>query len=93
MTTTSRRKRKPKPPVQLMTIETNQKRPDVDLIPLSKYKEDFKQRMALNNYEIRELWNDTKWVEDKVRPHVVDFVANIKPNFNKFVEQVKQAAP
>ena len=32
-------------------------------------------------------------LEDKVRPQVVTFVANLKPNFDKLVEQVKQAAP
>ncbi len=75
-----------------MTVETN-KKPDVDLIPLGKYKEDFVNRMARNNYEIRELYKDSKWLEDKVRPRVVTFVANIKPNFDKLVDQVKQAAP
>tara|TARA_R100001530_G_scaffold111713_1_gene78842 strand:+ start:828 stop:1112 length:285 start_codon:yes stop_codon:yes gene_type:complete len=94
MTTTSRRKRKTTTPipVKLMTVETN-KKPDVDLIPLGKYKEDFVNRMARNNYEIRELYKDSKWLEDKVRPRVVTFVANIKPNFDKLVDQVKQAAP
>ena len=97
MTTTSRRKRKPKakvPPV-IMTLETNAKtsRPAAELIPLSKYREDFINRMAINNYEVKELYKDSKWLEDKVRPRVVEFVANIKPNFNKLVDQVKQAAP
>ena len=97
MTTTSRRKRKPKasvPPV-IMTLETNAKtsRPDAELIPLSSYREDFINRMAINNHEVKELYKDSKWLEDKVRPRVVEFVANIKPNFNKLVEQVKQAAP
>ena len=96
-TTASRRKRKPKakvPPV-IMTLETNAKtsRPDAELIPLSKYREDFINRMAINNHEVKELYKDSKWLEDKVRPRVVEFVANIKPNFNKLVEQVKQAAP
>ena len=49
--------------------------------------------MARNNHEIRELYKDSKWLEDKVRPQVVSFVANLKPNFDKLVEQVKQAAP
>jgi len=92
MTTTSRRKRKPKTPV-LMTIETNQSQPDVKFISLTDYKNDFINRMARNNYEIRELYKDSKWLEDKVRPQVVSFVANLKPNIDKLVEQVKQAAP
>ena len=95
-TTASRRKRKPKakvPPV-IMTIETNQaRRPDAELIPLSRYREDFINRMAINNYEVKQLYKDSQWLEDKVRPKVVSFVANIKPNFNKLVDQVKQAAP
>ena len=91
MTTTSRRKRKP--PVKLMTVETNQSQPDVKFISLTEYKNDFINRMARNNYEIRELYKDSKWLEDKVRPQVVTFVANLKPNFDKLVEQVKQAAP
>ena len=96
-TTASRRKRKPKakvPPV-IMTLETNakQSRPDAELIPLSRYREDFINRMAINNYEVKELYKDSQWLEDKVRPRVVEFVANIKPNFNKLVDQVKQAAP
>ena len=91
MTTTSRRKRKP--PVKLMTVETNQSQPDVKFISLTDYKNDFINRMARNNYEIRELYKDSKWLEDKVRPQVVTFVANLKPNFDKLVEQVKQAAP
>ena len=95
--TASRRKRKPKasaPPV-IMTLETNakQSRPDAELIPLSKYREDFINRMAINNHEVKELYKDSKWLEDKVRPKVVNFVANIKPNFDKLVDQVKQAAP
>ena len=97
MTTTSRRKRKPKakvPPV-IMTLETNARepRPDAELIPLSRYREDFINRMAINNYEVKELYKDSQWLEDKVRPRVVNFVANIKPNFDKLVDQVKQAAP
>jgi hypothetical protein len=91
MTTTSRRKRKP--PVKLMTVETNQSQPDVKFISLTEYKNDFINRMARNNHEIRELYKDSKWLEDKVRPQVVTFVANLKPNFDKLVEQVKQAAP
>ena len=96
-TTASRRKRKPKakvPPV-IMTVETNAKtsRPDAELITISKYREYFINRMAINNYEVKELYKDSQWLEDKVRPRVVDFVANIKPNFNKLVDQVKQAAP
>ena len=92
--TTSRRKRKPKTPV-IMTVETNAKtsRPDAKLIPISSYREDFINRMALNNYEVKQLCKDSQWLEDQVRPKVVTFVANIKPNFNKLVEQVKQAAP
>ncbi len=94
MTTTSRRKRKPKPPV-IMTVETNQqkKRPDVELIPLSKYKEDFKARMSINNHELRELWGDTKWVEGRVRPHVVNFIDELKPRVVKFIDRVKEVAP
>ena len=78
-----------------MTVETNAKtsRPDAKLIPISSYREDFINRMALNNYEVKQLYKDSLWLEDKVRPKVVDFVANIKPNFNKLVDQVKQAAP
>ncbi len=94
-TTASRRKRKPKatPPV-IMTVETNNaQRPDAELIPLSRYREDFINRMAINNYEVKQLYKDSQWLEDRVRPKVVNFVANIKPNFNKLVEQVKQAAP
>ena len=91
MTTTSRRKRKP--PVKLMTVETNQSQPDVKFISLTEYKNDFINRMARNNHESRELYKDSKWLEDKVRPQVVTFVANLKPNFDKLVEQVKQAAP
>ena len=92
--TTSRRKRNPKTPV-IMTVETNAKtsRPDAKLIPISSYREDFINRMALNNYEVKQLYKDSQWLEDQVRPKVVTFVANIKPNFNKLVEQVKQAAP
>ena len=97
MTTTSRRNRTPKakvPPV-IMTLETNARepRPDAELIPLSRYREDFINRMAINNYEVKELYKDSQWLEDKVRPRVVNFVANIKPNFDKLVDQVKQAAP
>jgi len=84
MTTTSRRKRK---------LETNQSQPDVKFISLTDYKNDFINRMSRNNYEIRELYKDSKWLEDKVRPQVVSFVANLKPNIDKLVEQVKQAAP
>ena len=93
-TTASRRKRKQKTPV-IMTVETNAKtsRPDAELIPLSRYREDFINRMAINNYEVKQLYKDSQWLEDKVRPKVVSFVANIKPNFNKLVDQVKQAAP
>ena len=96
-TTASRRKRKSKanvPPV-IMTIETNAEtsRPDAELIPISRYREDFINRMALNNYEVKQLYKDSQWLEDQVRPKVVTFVANIKPNFNKLVDQVKQAAP
>ena len=94
MTTTSRRKRKTTtPPVKLMTVETNQSQSEVKFITLSEYKNDFINRMARNNHEIRELYKDSKWLEDKVRPQVVSFVANLKPNFDKLVEQVKQAAP
>mgnify|MGYP001195352511 FL=1 len=96
-TTASRRKRKPKAkvPPAIMTLETNakQSRPDAELIPLSRYREDFINRMAINNYEVKQLYKDSQWLEDKVRPKVVSFVANIKPNFNKLVDQVKQAAP
>ena len=93
-TTASRRKRKQKTSAT-MTVETNAKtsRPDAELIPISRYREDFINRMAINNHEIKQLYKDSQWLEDKVRPKVVDFVANIKPNFNKLVEQVKQAAP
>lgn len=76
-----------------MTVETNQSQPDVKFISLTEYKNDFINRMARNNHEIRELYKDSKWLEDKVRPQVVTFVANLKPNFDKLVEQVKQAAP
>ena len=96
-TTASRRKRKPraKMPPAIMTVETNAKtsRPDAELIPISRYREDFINRMAINNHEIKQLYKDSQWLEERVRPRVVDFVANIKPNFNKLVEQVKQAAP
>ena len=78
-----------------MTVETNAKtsRPDAKLIPISSYREYFINRMALNNYEVKQLYKDSQWLEDQVRPKVVTFVANIKPNFNKLVDQVKQAAP
>ena len=44
-------------------------KPDVELLTTQVLLQDFKNRVAIHNYEVQEAWRDYKWVVDNyVRP-------------------------
>tara|TARA_R100001230_G_C5558223_1_gene83673 strand:- start:157 stop:456 length:300 start_codon:yes stop_codon:yes gene_type:complete len=75
------RRRKPKPEMITVTLPegTNLKRrpmqvvlpkPNDDIIPLSSYVQDTKNRWKIHQYEIKELSKDIQWLYSKSKPYL-----------------------
>ena len=54
-------------------------KPTDDIIPLSSYITDAKNRWKIHQYEIKELSKDTQWVYNKAKPFVEKVVARFSP--------------
>ena len=55
----------------------------VNVISMQDLMRDFKNRMTINNHELRELGKDLRWTVDTVQPHVDVAVASIKGTYSK----------
>ncbi len=54
-------------------------KPTDDIIPLSSYITDAKNRWKIHQYEIKELSKDTQWIYNKAKPFVEKVVARLSP--------------
>ncbi len=72
-------------PRETMTVteETPKTRPPLPTLTLKDYREDFRARMAIHNYEIAELWTDTKNAYQIVKEHSDKLVKYIKDMYTK----------
>ena len=52
-------------------------KPDVDIIPIQKYIDDFKNRMLHHNYEVQEALSDLKFVVNKARPYAQQVISKV----------------
>ena len=53
-------------------------KPDVDIIPIQKYIDDFNNRMLHHNYEVQEALSDLKFVVNKARPYAQQVINKVK---------------
>ena len=77
-----RRKSTPKPMTESSYPVTKKEeakvvlpKPEDNIIPLKSYINDFHNRAAIHNREIKELVKDFKWVYDKAKPYYNKVVA------------------
>ena len=54
-------------------------KPTDNIIPLSSYVEDMKNRWKIHQYEIKELSKDIRWTYNKAEPFVKKVVARFSP--------------
>ena len=55
----------------------------VNVISMQDLMRDFKNRMTINNHELRELGKDLRWVVNTTQPHVEVAVDTIKGSYNR----------
>jgi len=53
-------------------------KPDVDLISIQSYVDDFNNRMLHHNYEVQAALSDLKWVVDKAKPYAQQVINKVK---------------
>jgi len=53
-------------------------KPDVDIIPIQKYIDDFNNRMLHHNYEVQMAIRDLKFVVNKARPYAQQVISKVK---------------
>ena len=54
-------------------------KPTDDIIPMSSYIKDAKNRWKVHQYEVKELSKDIRWVYDKAKPYIDKVVARLSP--------------
>ena len=54
-------------------------KPTDNIIPLSSYVQDAKNRWKIHQYEIKELSKDIKWGYNKAKPFVMKIIARLSP--------------
>ena len=54
-------------------------KPTDDIIPMSSYIKDAKNRWKIHQYEIKELSKDIRWTYNKAEPFVRKVVARFSP--------------
>ena len=80
-----RRKTTPKPMTETSYPVTKEEakvvlpKPTDNIIPLSSYITDAKNRWKIHQYEIKELSKDTQWVYNKAKPFVEKVIARFSP--------------
>ena len=81
------RRRKPKPMTEeTFTVKEEAKvlpvvlpKPTDDIIPLSSYVQDAKNRWKIHQYEIKELSKDIQWLYNKSKPYLDKVRDRISP--------------
>jgi len=91
MTTTQqvkkpRRARRRKPKImteETFTVKEEAKvilpKPTDNIIPLSSYVQDAKNRWKIHQYEIKELSKDIRWGYNKAKPYIDKVIARFSP--------------
>ena len=54
-------------------------KPTDNIIPLSSYVQDAKNRWKIHQYEIKELSKDIRWTYNKAEPFVRKVIARLSP--------------
>ena len=53
-------------------------KPDVEVLSMQAYIDDFNNRMLHHNYEVQEALSDLKWVVDKAKPYAQQVINKVK---------------
>ena len=60
------------------------KRPEKPNLSFKDYADDIKVRLEIHNYEVNELWQDSKnFYEENVKPFTLNTVKYVKESYNK----------
>jgi len=60
------------------------KRPEKPNLNFKDYADDIKVRLEIHNYEVNELWQDSKnFYEENVKPFTLNTVKYVKESYNK----------
>ena len=66
-------------PVTKEEVKVVLPKPTDDIIPLSSYVQDAKNRWKIHQYEIKELSKDIRWTYNKAEPFVRKVIARLSP--------------
>ena len=66
-------------PVTKEEVKVVLPKPTDDIIPLSSYVQDAKNRWKIHQYEIKALSKDIQWGYNKVKPSVMKVIDRLSP--------------